>query len=82
MWFVYILKSKIFNKYYIGCTRNLQRRIWEHNAGLTISVKRYIPYELVYFEKYNNQEEAYKREKQIKSYKGGNAFKRLIKKHE
>ena len=78
MWYVYVLKSKMFNKYYTGCTKNLQRRIQEHNTGFTSSVKKYIPYELVYFEKYDNQEESYEREKQIKSYKGSNAFKRLL----
>lgn len=33
---------------------------------------------IVYFEKYYNAKDAYKREKQIKSYKGGNEFKKLI----
>ncbi len=38
-----------------------------------------MPWELIYIEKFNNKIEAVKREKQIKSYKGGEAFKRLIK---
>lgn len=34
--------------------------------------------EVIYVEKYDSIEDAYKREKQIKSYKGGSAFKKLI----
>lgn len=79
MWVVYILKSKISNKYYIGCTNNLFRRIHEHNSGGTFSIKAYITYKLVYKEEYDNRSIAYKREKEIKNYKGGNAFKKLIK---
>ncbi len=33
---------------------------------------------MVYYEKFSSKREAIKREKQIKSYKGGNAFKKLI----
>ena len=79
MWFVYILKSKIKEKYYVGCTNNLRKRIYQHNTGQTLSVKAYLPYELVYKEEYREQSVAYKREKEIKSYKGGRAFKKLIK---
>ena len=78
MWFVYILQSKTNKKYYIGCSNNPERRLEEHNSGYTKSIKNNIPYEIIYLEKYTNQQEAYKREKQIKSYKGGNAFKNLI----
>jgi len=38
-----------------------------------------LPLRLIYQEEYSTRVEAAKREKTIKSYKGGNAFKRLIK---
>ena len=66
------------NKYYIGCTNNLERRIKEHNLGYNFSTKLRFPLELVYFEEYSNSKEAFIREKKIKSYKGGNAFKKLL----
>lgn len=78
MWYTYIIKSELNNKYYIGCTNNIKRRLQEHNNGYNYSTKNYKPWCLVYFEKFNNQKEAYEREKKIKSYKGGNAFKKLI----
>ena len=78
MFFVYILKSFKDGQYYIGCTSNLQKRLQEHNAGKTLSLKNRRPLEIIYFEEYDNQTEAYLREKQIKLYKGGVSFKKLI----
>lgn len=78
MYSVYILQSKKDGGYYVGCTSNLYKRLLAHNSGKTVSLKNRQPLKLIYFEEYNSIEEAYKREKQIKSYKGGEAFKKLI----
>ncbi len=78
MWYVYILKSVSFNKYYIGYTADLDKRLLEHNSGKTKSIKAYLPYKLIYSEKFATKSDAYKRERQIKRYKGGSAFKKLI----
>jgi putative endonuclease len=77
-YFVYILKSKKDDKYYIGSTSDVTARLNFHNAGLQRSTKNRIPFELVLFEEFNTKEEALKREKQIKSWKGGVAFQKLI----
>jgi putative endonuclease len=82
MYFVYILKSEKHNRYYIGCTSNLERRIDEHNNGKVSSTKAFVPWSMVYLEKYTAKTEACEREKKIKSYKSGNAFKDLIKNSE
>ncbi len=34
----------------------------------------------VYMEEFETQEDAFSRERKIKSYKGGNAFKKLVEK--
>ena len=78
MFYVYILRSLKDEKYYIGSTSNVESRLAYHNFGKQRSTKNRIPFELVYFESYPTKSEALKREKQIKSYKGGVAFKRLI----
>ena len=78
MHFVYILKSKKDERYYVGCTSDIDKRIKAHNAGKTRSLKNRRPLDLVYTEKYTSMEDAYNREKQIKSYKGGEAFKKLV----
>ncbi len=33
MYFVYVLKSNIDNRFYKGMTNNLKRRVYEHNLG-------------------------------------------------
>jgi putative endonuclease len=42
------------------------------------STKSRIPFKLIYFEEYADKLTALQREKQIKGYKGGQAFKKLI----
>jgi len=51
MWYVYIIKSLKFNRYYTGCTENIEKRLNEHNLGKTKSIKHYIPFDLIYSEK-------------------------------
>ena len=77
-YYVYILKSEKDNKYYIGSTSDVVARLNFHNAGLQRSTKNRAPFELVLFEEYDSKEEALKREKQIKSWKGGAAFQKLL----
>lgn len=78
MYHTYILTSLKNGHYYIGSCRDLQTRTARHNKGLVKSTKTGCPWKVVYSEKYNDRSEAFKREKQIKSYKGGEAFKKLI----
>lgn len=78
MYIVYILKSILFNRYYTGSTENLKERLIRHNQGRSKWTKKYRPWEIVYIEKFVTRSEAVKREKQIKSYKGGSAFKKLL----
>jgi len=80
MWTVYILKSIKNERFYIGCTSNLNRRLLEHNAGRNASTKWHMPWSVVYSELFVEQGLAYAREKQIKKYKGGNAFRALLNK--
>ena len=65
-------------KRYIGSTNNLERRISEHKRGHTKSTNRKGIWELIYFEKFNTNIESKNREKVLKSYKGGNALKKLL----
>ena len=76
--YVYILKSLKDSRYYIGETHNPESRLIFHNSGRQRSTKNRIPFILILVEEYNDRSEALKREKQIKSWKGGLAFKKLI----
>ena len=78
MYKVYILKSEKFDRYYIGHTSNLDFRLNRHNNGDVRSTKSYCPWQVIYTEDLENKSLACLRELKIKSYKGGNAFKKLI----
>lgn len=78
MFIVYILKNSITGRHYIGCTNDLVRRLLEHRRGHTRSTRQKGIWEIIYTEQYEESFEAKRREMQIKSFKGGNAFKKLI----
>lgn len=82
MYYVYILQSKTDRTFYIGHTNNLENRLKRHNSGRAKYSKRHRPWLLIYSEEYNNKKDAYRREMEIKSYKGGIQFKKLISLHE
>ena len=76
--YVYILQSFKDGKYYIGETHDVEARLLYHNTGLQRSTKNRIPFRIVLIEPFENKQVALIREKQIKSWKGGEAFKKLI----
>ena len=68
--YIYVLKSKKDLKRYIGLTNNLERRLLLHDGGKVKATKNRRPFELIYFEKFENRTKAAKREKFLKSGKG------------
>ncbi|MBI2196393.1 GIY-YIG nuclease family protein [Candidatus Daviesbacteria bacterium] len=66
------------NRYYVGCTGNVARRLDEHNKRLSKYTRSKGPWELVYKEEFSNLRLARKREKQIKGWKKRAAIERLI----
>ena len=78
MFTVYVLKSLVKNRFYIGHTADLDKRLREHNAGRTRSTKAYAPWNVIYTENYGTKSQAVKRELEIKSYKSGIKFYSLI----
>jgi len=72
------LKSEKNGRHYIGHTGDLKRRLAQHNSGQVKSTRAYLPWKLIYTEAFVDKKLAYAREMQIKSYKGGAAFKSLI----
>lgn len=69
-YYVYILASKIRGTLYIGMTNNLQRRVYEHETGIKKGfTQKYRISKLVYFETFQNVNEAIEREKNMKKWK-------------
>jgi putative endonuclease len=66
---VYILASRIGGTLYIGVTNDLVRRVYEHREGLAEGfTKKYGVHRLVYFEQFDDVENAIRREKRLKSW--------------
>lgn len=80
MYHIYILKSKIKDRYYVGYTNNLSEGLKKHNNGSNVSTRPHKPWEIIYSESFGDKRSAWLREQQIKSYKGGEAFRELIQK--
>jgi putative endonuclease len=81
MHYLYIIKSEKTGRYYTGVTADLELRLKQHNSGKTRSTKSGIPWKLIYSEQFLTRVDANARERQVKSYKSGNAFKKLVNKH-
>ena len=67
-YFVYILVNRNLT-IYIGVTSNLIKRVFQHKNGLVKGfTKKYHITKLVYYEVFNDVNEAIKREKQLKNW--------------
>jgi putative endonuclease len=75
MFYVYILKSERDHNFYTGHTKNLKKRLEEHNKGINESTKLRRPLRLIYYEACLNKKDAIHREKYLKTSWG----KRFIK---
>ena len=66
---IYILTTKSNCVLYVGVTNDLHRRTKEHKSGTVEGfTKKYHVEKLVYYEEYNDPNEAIKREKQLKCW--------------
>ena len=74
-YYVYLLRSKKKDLFYIGYTKNIKKRLDIHNAGLVNYTRKYIPWELTYYEGYISLEDAKAREKNLKYF--GKAYTQL-----
>jgi len=70
MYFVYVLWSQHLRKRYVGCTKDLDRRLKEHNAGKNRFTKGWAPWMLLHREVFGTLSEATRRESFLKSGAG------------
>lgn len=74
MYYVYVLESST-EKLNFGYTKDLKRRLKEHQNGIVFTTSKDENWELIYYEAYKNASDALNREKQIKNY--GQAWRQL-----
>lgn len=77
--YVYYLHSKKFDKFYIGTTQNLQKRLKEHNNGSNFSTKAYSPWSIIYYEAHLNKDDAIRKEGYLKTTQGRQAIRRMLR---
>jgi len=78
MFYAYVLKSENHDYFYKGHCQDLEKRLAQHNSGMTISIRPYIPFEIVYFEEFESESEAILREKYFKTSSGRKFLKKML----
>jgi len=74
----YILRCKD-NRYYVGSTLDIKKRLMEHLACKCKFTKSRLPIRLIYTEEFPTYSQARKREYQIKGWKSRLAIENLVK---
>jgi len=69
MFTLYVLYSESFDRFYVGYTNDLGRRLSEHNRKKGKFTDAGIPWKLVYSETFNTKKQALDRERFIKVQK-------------
>ncbi len=79
MYYTYILKSSIDETKYIGYTKDLKKRLYDHNKGQSKYSSTKAPFKLIWYCAFTSKEKAMDFERYLKS-SSGFAFsnKRLI----
>jgi len=80
MYYIYLLKSENKDFIYVGYTKDLKKRLSEHNKGSVRATRKHKPLNLVYYEAYISKKDALERERKLKHYGSsiGHLKKRII----
>ncbi len=70
MYYTYILRNSITNRYYIGYTSNLKNRLKQHLSGQSKSTKSNLNYQLEWYCGFKTAGQAVSFEKYLKSGSG------------
>lgn len=79
MWYTYLLQSKKDKRWYTGCANDLRKRFLEHNKNLVFSTKGRGPFAVIYYEVCLNKDDAFARERYLKSGMGKRYLKNRLK---
>src|SRR3989338_3277895 len=79
MYYTYILQSRKDGKWYTGATSDLRKRLNQHNSGQVRATKGRGPFGLIYYEACLNEQDAFAREKYLKSGVGKRYLKNRLR---
>ena len=77
-WFLYILKSKVNEKFYVGISQNPERRLEYHNSIEKGFTSRYRPWEIIFTKEFRIRADAQAFEKKLKSWKNKKAIEDFL----
>ena len=78
MTYVYVLQSlRGKRRLYIGVTSDLRRRMKAHQDGLSRTTRRYRPLRLVYYEAFQDADDAREKEEILKRF--GGSYRQLLR---
>lgn len=78
-YYVYVLQSLTRKSLYIGYSKDINKRLIEHNEGKSKATKPFRPYKLIYFEAFIKKSDAKSREIYLKSGWGRRTLNKLLK---
>jgi putative endonuclease len=77
--YTYVLLSKKNKEFYTGTTGDLSKRLKQHKEGRVSSTKHKRPLKLIYYEACLGKDDAYRREKYLKTGMGKRYLKRRLR---
>lgn len=78
-YYTYVLYSFKDNKFYIGSTNDLKRRLVQHSHRQVTATKHRLPLKLIHYEYFIDKEDASARELYLKSGYGHKQLKEILK---
>ncbi len=77
-YFLYILYSESYDRYYIGSSENPKRRLEFHNTIEKGFTARFRPWKIVFTMEFSDKASALAAERKVKAWKSRKMIKRLL----
>lgn len=78
MHYTYVLSSERDGRFYTGTTSDLRTRLKQHERGRVTSTAYRRPLRLAYYEACHSADDAYRRERYLKSGRGGRYLRQRL----
>jgi putative endonuclease len=78
MHYAYVLSSEKDRRFYTGTTSDLRNRLKQHAQGRVTSTEYRRPLRLAYYEACHSPDDAHRRERYLKSGRGGRYLKQKL----